>query len=44
MTLGTFRDQVIYPDTKADQAKKGVSDKQLEEVLQQVEYFLFNVY
>lgn len=36
MTLGTLRDQVIYPDTKADQDRKGISDEDLEEFLTQV--------
>lgn len=38
MTLGTLRDQVIYPDSKADQARKCIPDEELEEVLKQVKY------
>ena len=36
MTLGTLRDQVIYPDNKDDMLKKGFSDKQLEDILSKV--------
>ena len=33
MTLGTLRDQVIYPDMKDDQERKNITDKQLEDIL-----------
>ena len=33
MTLGTLRDQVIYPDSEADMLKKGFTDKNLEQFL-----------
>ena len=36
MTLGTLRDQIIYPDTEDDQHSKGITDEQLEEYLKQV--------
>ncbi|XP_030623331.1 ATP-binding cassette sub-family D member 3a isoform X2 [Chanos chanos] len=37
MTLGTLRDQVIYPDTHEDQRKKGISDQVLKEYLDNVQ-------
>ncbi|XP_046879998.1 ATP-binding cassette sub-family D member 3a isoform X1 [Hypomesus transpacificus] len=37
MTLGTLRDQVIYPDTYDDQKRKGISDLVLKEYLDNVQ-------
>ncbi|KAG7457166.1 hypothetical protein MATL_G00243660 [Megalops atlanticus] len=37
MTLGSLRDQVIYPDTHEDQKKKGISDEVLKEYLDNVQ-------
>ena len=36
MTLGTLRDQVIYPDTVTDQTQKGISDDDLADFLDKV--------
>ncbi|GAB6026534.1 ATP-binding cassette sub- D member 3 [Chamberlinius hualienensis] len=37
MTIGTLRDQIIYPDTVEDQIKKGISDADLLEYLDLVQ-------
>ncbi|KAF5880228.1 ATP-binding cassette sub-family D member 3-like, partial [Clarias magur] len=37
MTLGTLRDQVIYPDTHKEQIRKGISDQVLKEYLDKVQ-------
>ncbi|XP_043077161.1 ATP-binding cassette sub-family D member 3b [Puntigrus tetrazona] len=37
MTLGSLRDQVIYPDTHEEQKKKGTSDRVLKEYLDNVQ-------
>ncbi|XP_059183075.1 ATP-binding cassette sub-family D member 3a [Centropristis striata] len=37
MTLGSLRDQVIYPDTADEQRRKGISDQVLKEYLDNVQ-------
>ena len=44
MTLGTLRDQVIYPDTLQDYRQKGITDGALEEYLKMVSVVYMHVY
>ena len=37
LSLGTLRDQVIYPDNRSDMAAKEVSDDELQKILDQVD-------
>jgi ATP-binding cassette subfamily D (ALD) protein 3 len=37
MTLGTLRDQIIYPDTLANMKKKRITEKDLMEFLDKVQ-------
>ena len=36
MTMGTLRDQVIYPHNRQEQLKKGFTDKDLEQIVSKV--------
>jgi len=33
MVIGTLRDQIIYPDTKINMQNKGITDKDLMDIL-----------
>lgn len=40
MTVGTLRDQVIYPDSHEEQIKKGTKDLDLLDILSKVRQLL----
>lgn len=37
MTIGTLRDQIIYPDSQGDMRRKGIKDENLRELLDKVQ-------
>jgi ABC-type uncharacterized transport system fused permease/ATPase subunit len=37
MTIGTLRDQIIYPDSQGDMRRKGIKDENLNELLEKVQ-------
>ena len=39
MTIGTLREQVIYPDTLDDMQQKGITDDNLKEILHTVHLY-----
>lgn len=44
MTIGTFREQVIYPDTHVIMQEKGISDEDLADLLEKVYIFTYMDY
>ena len=41
MTVGTLRDQVIYPDSHDEQLRKGTKDEELADILNKVKDILY---
>ena len=39
MTIGTLREQVIYPDTIEGMTEKGITDKDLKKILETVHLY-----
>lgn len=37
MTIGTLRDQIIYPDSQADMRRKGIKDENINDLLDKVQ-------
>ena len=37
MTIGTLRDQIIYPDSPGDMTRKGLRDQHLQDLLNKVQ-------
>jgi hypothetical protein len=37
MTIGTLRDQIIYPDSQGDMRRKGIKDENLHDLLDKVQ-------